>query len=525
MADQSERPLLHPVIETGYSDAPGAEEASPEPSGSPRGAIAPSQNWQGDAATAVTPAPGVGMRGRRGMDGGRLGHAHRDLTTGSIPRNLWHLSWPQILEGILNVLDQMVDLLWAGRLPGGFRTLAGVGVAQSFTQFGMMMRQGLDMAARAMISRAIGAGNIPLANHIALQAFTLTGVYSILMVAVGLLLTDVFLRLIGASEAVQAEAAMYMRIQFVGMATQGFRMASGAALQSAGDVMSPLKATTITRVLHIVLTPFLMFGWWWFPSIGLAGAALANVVAQLAGCMVNFQALMGGHSRLHLTLRGYRVDYPLLWRMLKLGTPASIAGTERAVAQLMLLRLVSPFGDVALAAYALTRRMEMFANFGSMGLGQAAGILVGQNLGAGHPERAKQSIGWALLYVIVMKSFIGALIFAFPVLLVTIFTGEPEVVELTTVWLRIQVLAAILMGLAMIFQQSFNTAGDTMAPLLVTLVAVWGVELPVAWILAHGLGIGPLGVGYAAIAGMAMRLVGYVPYFYWGRWMRIKVID
>ena len=218
----------------------------------------------------VTTSSGRGQ-GVRGEPGRRSRSASPGLTTGSIPRNLWRLSGPQVVEGILNVSDQMVDMVWAGRLPGGFRALAGVGVAQSFTQFGMMARQGLDQSLRAMVSRAVGAGNIPLANHVTLQAFTLTGIYSLLMVLIGLLLTDVFLRLIGASEAVKAEAAMYMRVQFVGMATIGFRMASGAALQSAGDVITPLKATTVTRLSHIIMTPFLMFGWWGFPTLGLPG--------------------------------------------------------------------------------------------------------------------------------------------------------------------------------------------------------------------------------------------------------------
>jgi putative MATE family efflux protein len=424
----------------------------------------------------------------------------------------------------MNVADQVVDLVWAGRLPGGFRAIAGLGVGQSFTQFGMMARQGLDQSLRAMVARAVGAGNIPLANHVALQAFTLTGIYSLLMVLVGVLLTDVFLRLIGASEAVKAETAMYMRVQFIGMATMGFRQASGSALQSAGDVITPLKATTVTRVCHIIVTPFLMFGWWWFPTLGLPGAALANVLAQLTGCAINFYVLFRGHSYLHLTLRGYRVDYPLLWRLIKIGAPASIAGTERATAQLVLLRLVAPFGDVAMAAYALTRRLEMFANFGSMGVGQAAGTMVGQNLGAGRPDRARQSVGWALVYVSVAKGVIGGLLMLFPAAVVVVFTGEADVVALASVWLRIQVVAAIFMGLAMVFQQSYNTAGDTLAPMVVTLLAVWCVELPLAWWLSHGAGVGVLGIGYAAIAGMAARVGCYVPYFFWGRWLRVKVI-
>ncbi|MBM3947414.1 MAG: hypothetical protein FJ315_08490, partial [SAR202 cluster bacterium] len=324
------------------------------------------------AAGASSPPSGATLDGSRvGHGGGGRGRRiHRDLTIGSVRKHLLGLAWPQVAESVLNIVDQLVDLVWAGRLPGGFRAVAGLGVAQSFTQFGMMARQGLDMSMRAMIARAVGSGDIRLANHVALQGFTTTAVYSILLVIVGLVLTDVLMRAIGASAAVQAETGMYMRIQFIGMSTMSFRMMTAAALQASGDVVTPLKATTLTRIIHIALTPFLMFGWWWFPDLGLAGAALANVLAQLAGCALNFHALFTGRSRLHLSLKGYRADLPLIWRMLKLGAPASVGGLERATAQLALLRFVTPFGDVALAAYSITRRSEMFANFGGMGMGQ-----------------------------------------------------------------------------------------------------------------------------------------------------------
>ena len=465
------------------------------------------------------------------MDGSRVGHGgggrgrriHRDLTIGSVRKHLLGLAWPQVAESVLNIVDQLVDLVWAGRLPGGFRAVAGLGVAQSFTQFGMMARQGLDMSMRAMIARAVGSGDIRLANHVALQGFTTTAVYSILLVIVGLVLTDVLMRAIGASAAVQAETGMYMRIQFIGMSTMSFRMMTAAALQASGDVVTPLKATTLTRIIHIALTPFLMFGWWWFPDLGLAGAALANVLAQLAGCALNFHALFTGRSRLHLSLKGYRADLPLIWRMLKLGAPASVGGLERATAQLALLRFVTPFGDVALAAYSITRRSEMFANFGGMGMGQAAGILAGQNLGAGKPERAREALKWAQIYIFLMNGVIGVLIFAVPVLFVSVFTSNPEVVELTSTWLRIQVIAAVFMVQAMVFQQAFNVAGDTMAPMVVTLLAVWGVEIPLAYFLSHS-HFGVLGIAYAAIGGFAARWIFYFPYYVWGRWLRVKVI-
>ncbi len=504
-------------------DGKSAEDA-PSAGPAPRGA-APGTGPPGPGGTPPSIAPpGPGTVAAPGHPSRSSRFASRDLTTGSVPKNLALLAWPQVGETILNVIDQMVDLVWAGRLPGGFRTLAGVGIGQTFTQFTNMSRQGLDQAMRAMVSRAVGMGNLPLANHVALQAFTLSMIYSLLMVLVGLLLTDVLLKAIGASEAVKAETSMYMRIQFIGSATMAFRMMSGAALQSSGQVMVPLMATLVTRVLHITLTPFLMFGWWWFPTLGLPGAALVNVLAQIAGCAINAFVLFKGYSRLHLTLRGYRVDYSMLWQIIKVGAPASIASTERALAQLILLRLVAPFGDVSMAAYALTRRMEMFINFSAMGLGQASGIMVGQNLGAGHPARARSAVRWALLYVTALGLFVVTLVMIFSHEIATFFTQQPDVVELTSVWLRIQAIAGLFMGASMVFQQSFNTAGDTLAPLAVTLLAVWGVELPVAWALSFPMNVGPLGIGYAAIVGMMVRLLCYFPYFLRGRWMRVRVI-
>ncbi|MBF8267018.1 MAG: family efflux transporter [Dehalococcoidia bacterium] len=467
-------------------------------------------------AEAVTTSRGNRGRGARG--------AGRDLTTGSVPKNLWHLAWPQVIEGILQVADQMVDLVWAGRLPGGFRSVASVGVAQTFSQFAVMGRQGFDQAMRAMISRAVGANNVPLANHVALQAFTLSTAYSVIMVFVGFFLTDVFLRLLGASDALQAETAMYMRIQFIGAASQAFRMMGGGALQAAGDVITPMKATLLSRVIHIILTPFLMFGWWGFPHLGLAGAALSNVIAQLIPCVIIYYALFKGTSRLKLSLQGFRLDFPVIWRIVKIGTPASIGGTERAVGQLVLMGLVSPFGDVALAGYAITRRVEMVANFASMGLGNASGIMVGQNLGANRPDRARQSIGWALVYVVTMKAVAGGIIALFAGAIVMIFTSDPEVVELTTFWLRIQMIAAVVQGLSLVFNQSFNTAGDTLAPMLVILAGMWLVEVPLAWSLIHYTGLGPVAIAYAAIAGFSARIIVYIPYFFAGRWTRVKVI-
>ena len=459
-----------------------------------------------------------------GRSGRRDAKVYADLSTGSIPRHIFRLAWPQVIEQILNVTDQMVDMIWAGRLPGGFRSIAGLGVAQTFNQLGFMSRQGLEQATRAMVSRAVGAGDLSLANHIALQAFALMGAYSFVMVLVGIFLTDILLRLAGTSEAVHAEAAMYMRIQFMGMTSMAFRMTASSILQASGDVMIPLRATLMTRILHIALSPVLMFGWLGFPSFGLAGAALANVFAQTVGATVNLFFLFSGRTRVRLTLRGFRLDRTILWRLVKIGAPASGTGMERALAQLVLLKIVSPFGDVAVAGYGMTRRLEMFANFGGQGVGQASGIMVGQNLGAGKPERARRSVGWGLVFVVALKMMVAIPLVFFSAYVVMIFTREPEVVALTSGWLQILALAAIFMGVGVVFQQSFNVAGDTVTVMLVTLLVVVAVEIPAAWLLSYPAGVGPVGIAWGNAIGMGVRALIFVPIFFRGRWLTRRVI-
>ena len=467
------------------------------------------------AATSVAP-PGQGPRGR-----GRSAYATRDLTTGSIPRNLWFLAWPLSVEGALRVVDQIADLVWAGVF--GHRAIAGMGAAQQYNQVAFTARMGFDVGMRAMVARAIGMGDVELAQRVVLQAASLTLAYGVVMVFVGIFLTEALLNLIGVSEGVIALGARYMQIQFIGQAAMGFQNLSGHSLAAAGDTMTPMKATVVSRVIHLALSPVLMFGLLGMPDLGLAGAAVATIIAHLCSLGLLLYVLFKGTSRLHLTLRGYRLDWPLLRELIRIGTPAAVNGMERSLAQLVLLGLVTPFGDYAVAAYTLTRRVEMFGHMGSQGFGQAAGIVVGQNLGRGNIARAKETVLWAAGIAMAINGVLTLAIVAFPEAFLSIFSRETEFLEVAKTWLLIQVVGYVAMGIGNVAAQSFQTAGATVVVMFVTLVTMWGIEFPVALYLSRETELGALGIAWALVTPMLARPLFFIPYFFWGRWYRVRV--
>ncbi len=486
----------------------------------------------GPAAYSEPVTPPQPMR-----DGGggprRSAYAQRDLTQGSIPRNLAFLGWPLVAEGALNSLDQLLDLFWAGHAAGA-RGIASIGIAQNYIMLIRLGRQGIDIGMRAMVARAVGAGDVRLANHVVLQAFTLNFMLALVTIGPGIFFTEFLLRLLGASEDLVAIGTGYMQVQFLASFAQGFRLMTGAALQAAGDSLTPMKGTMVARLVDWILTPIVMFGWLGFPALGLVGVAAVNVLSNFIGFMINSYGLLAGSSRLKLTFRGYYVDLPLIGRLVKLGLPASVTQAERSLAQLFIIGIVATFGDYALAAWALTRRVETLATLGSQGIGNASGVIAGQNIGAGRPDRATQTLAWAVGYVLILKLILGTLLFAFPVFFLSIFSQDPELLLVGLVWLRILVVGLFVQGPTQVFQQTFQISGDTIMPMLTVIATVWLVEIPMAAVLSGVAqnwtvlgwhpplpavsGLGQFGAAWAITLGQGSRLLIYIPYFLWGPW-------
>jgi len=452
---------------------------------------------------------------------GRRAAPDRDWTKGNIFRNLWALSWPIIIGSGLNILGPTIDMIWVGKL--GTASIAGVGIAGMVVMLLMMGRMGVNMGMRAMVARFVGAGDAEGANLVAQQAFVISGTYSIVMAAVGIFLAEPILSLFGVEADVVAEGAAYMRIMFIGTAAMSFRVMTQGIMQASGDVMTPMRISILFRFVHIALCPFLIFGWWIFPRLGVSGAAMTNIVSQSLGTALGLWILFSGRTRLRLTLRNFRLDPSIIWRIVKIGIPASIMGMQRSLGNLVVMWLMTPFGTLAVAAHTLGQRVERFLFMPGMGLGMGAGVLAGQNLGASQPERAERG-GWLAAGLVAGFMLIASVaILLWPESIVRIFSPEPDLAEITSTFLRIAAAGYLMMGFNAVFRHCLSGAGDTLSPMAISILMIWAVQMPLAVLLPQVTNLGVYGVRWAIVAGMVAGAIAYITYFRMGRWKRKKV--
>ena len=445
----------------------------------------------------------------------------RDWTKGGIFRNLLTLSWPMVIAEGTYMVSQTVDMIWVGKL--GSASIAGVGVAGIVIMVVMSAKMGLIVGVRAMVARFVGTGDAKRANHVAQQALVISATYGVVMTVIGLFFAEPILSLFGLEADVVAEGAAYMRIFFAGWMPMSFWMMVYSIMQASGDTVTPMRITLFVRSIHMLLAPFLIFGWWVFPSLGVSGAALANVAAQSVGTAISFWVLLNGRTRLRLTLRDFCLDLNIIWRIVKIGLPACVMGVQMSLSNLVLAWFMVPFGTFAVAAHSLVERVQMILFLPNWAIASGAGILVGQNLGARQPGRAERS-AWLATGIVQVVMVIGAVaILLWAEGIISIFNTETGLVEIASAFLRIAAANYLVIGLVLVLQQAIAGAGDTLPPMVLSLVMVWAVQIPLALLLPRVTDLGVYGVRWALVAGVVMGAVTYTTYFRLGRWKRKRV--
>ncbi len=451
----------------------------------------------------------------------RPGPAHRDYTTGSLNRNIWLLAVPMVLEMGLVSLFRVADMFWVGKL--GPEALAAITIGENirWALSGLAMGQGIG--GLAVVARRIGEKDEAGANHATLQAVLLALGLALLLSGVGYALAEPMLRLLGTEAEVLPEGLLFLRVTFAGLV--GFLMVPivNSLLRGAGEARSALTVRLLSYGLGLLAEPILIFGWGPLPPLGVAGAALALVGSQWVGFLVQLGILVSGRARIRIDLRQMRLDLPLMYKIFRIALPSTIQMTLRSLSRATLLGVVAVYGTYAVAAYGVAARVFMTVFVPGFGLGNAAATLVGQNLGAGKPDRAARSAWLIAGYNAALMLACSAVIVPLAEPIIAAFNDTPGVVALGAEALRVFAIGYIFSAMGSVLARGLDGAGNTVPAMVINLLTLWGLQIPLAWLFSQLLGWGTTGLWLGiSVANVANGLI-FAFWFRRGRWKQREV--
>ncbi len=447
--------------------------------------------------------------------------ANNPLTEGPLVAALLRLAGPMFLSSILQNIQSLIDLFWVGRL--GSEAVAAVASAGAILFLLWPVAMGLSIGTLALVSRFSGAGQKEEASAAAGQSLTLAVLAGFTLGALALVLLPNLVALIGAEPQVRSLSQDYLAPSLAGYASVLLLALGGAAFQGAGHAVRPMLAMGLANLFNMALDPILIFGWLGFPAFGVRGAAWATVFSQTAASLFLVAGLFVHRSPLPLRCPHFRLRLVSVFTLLRIGLFSTGQMLARSLMALVLFRIVASCGTSALAAYGIGMRFHHLVLLPSFVLGNAAGTMVGQNLGAQQPSRAVHA-AWLATAVGVGLNAIAALVLTTSApLWIRVFDSNPEVIAAGTAYLRTVSFFYLFSALGIILGRSMNGAGDTLPTMLITLLTLWGVQVPLAFALTRVVHPPVTGVWWSIATANALNGLLIMAWFQLGRWKKIRL--
>jgi putative MATE family efflux protein len=439
-----------------------------------------------------------------------------DYTTAPIGRSVIMLAVPMVMEMAMESIFVVVDVFWVAHL--GADAVATVGLTESMLTMIYTVAMGLSIGATALVARRMGEHDPAGAARAAGQSFILGVLVAAAIAACTAPIAPGLLALMGATPGVIASGSAFTTVMLGGNATIVLLFMLNAVFRGSGDAAIAMRVLWLGNLLNIALGPCFIFGLGPFPELGVTGAALATNLGRGTAVVYQLVTLARGRSRVRLRLRDLALDLSIMRSVLRLsgsGTIQILIGTASYVG---LVRILSVFGSSALAGYTIGIRIIVFALLPAFGISNAAATMVGQNLGAGRPDRAERAVWTAAVYNMIFLGGLGLLFLLAAGPITAAFTADPAVQPFATSCLRTVSLGFVFYACGMTLTSSFNGAGDTWTPTIINLFVFWLCEIPLAWWLAVHLELGPQGVFAALTIAYSTLAVVSAVVFRRGKW-------
>lgn len=447
-----------------------------------------------------------------------------DYTAGSIRRAVLMLSIPMMLEMMMESVFAVVDLYFVGHLENSSQAIQVVGLTESVLTIIYSLAIGMSMAATALVARRIGEKNPEAAAHAGAQVLIVALAVTTVMSVTGFVFAKDILLLMGAEEDTAVAGTNFVRIMMGGSLVIMLLYLINGIFRGAGNAAMAMKSLWVGNICNIILCPLLIKGLGPVPAFGLTGAAIATTIGRGVGVIYQSYHLFSGRSAIHIRMRNWVLDSPIIKSIVKIAAPAILQFIIASCSWIFLANLVAKTGhDEGSAGYQTALRLMMFFMLPAWGMSNAAATLVGQNLGAENPQRASDSVMKTMRYVIIFMAIVTIFTFVLGEWLVSFFTNDAAVREIAVTALRIISLGYIFYGIGMVTMNAFNGAGDTWTPTKIYFVGFWLFQIPLGYLLAQYFKLGPIGVFIAVpVAETCISIVSYIV-FRRGKWKLKKV--
>jgi putative MATE family efflux protein len=447
--------------------------------------------------------------------------SENNYTSGSINRAIFMLSVPMVLEMVMESLFAVVDVFFVAKI--STEAVATVGLTESVLTVVYSIAIGLSTAATALVSRRVGEGNAREAGKSVAQVILVSIVVALLIGIPGAVFAEDILRLMGGNAQLVERGSGFTRMIFASSPAIILLYTLSGCLRGAGEASTAMRSLWLANGLNIVLCPIFIFGWGPIPEMGVIGSAIATTIGRSAGAIYQLYSLMRNGRIVQVEGSDFRPHTDIIRNLLGLAAGGTAQFLVGSASWVFLTRILSTFGSDVVAGYTIAIRIMIFTIMPSWGMANAAATLVGQNLGAGQPERAETSAWRAAFCNMLFLLGVGILFYTGATEIVGLFNRDPNVVNIAVQCLRIFCLGYVFFAYGMVISQALNGAGDTRTPTLINIVCFWLIEIPLAYLLANTLGWGPEGVFWSVAFSESLLAVIAVFVFRRGRWKLVKV--
>jgi putative MATE family efflux protein len=442
----------------------------------------------------------------------------KDLTSGSIPKNLLYFSIPMLIGNVLNIGYSVINTIWVGKIVGD-NAVGATAVSFPIIFLLIAVSSGATIATSILVAQYYGAKKMDMVSTVINNSFFIAIIMGIVLTMIGILSSDFLLKAMNTPPDIFREASSYLKISLLNFIFMHLSFLIASILRGIGDTVTPLIFLGVSTLINAVLDPFLIIGIYPFPKFGLNGAAYASLISVIIAFIISFTYLYRKGHFVTPKFKGFSPDKKIIFLIFKIGFPSIIQQSLVSIGAAFITSFVNSFGASATSAFGAASRIDMVAMMPAQSVMMAVSTMTGQSLGAGKPELIKKIFKWGVILGFSITIIIALAAFIFPDIILRMFLNNQNVIDIGVGYLRVVSIGYVIFTVMFISNGVINGAGATIVTMVFSLISLWVVRVPLAAFLSKTQ-LGITGIWISITVSFIVTTTISLIYLKSGRWKK-----